>query len=256
MPEIAGYEGFVDHDATFQDDTPPDAILVSFEVKKEYMPFLSKQAGKRIYYNFVHRTYIKELGFSSGSRRIKDKVEFSEEKGCWVVKELAPPGQSDIMKFTAAWNRFQRGNNEAIDGTPVEMLFPHDPARAEMYKANHISTIERLAALGDADCQRGGMGWQDDRNRARAKLQKIEAASKDIQTDAKLQAFEEIVADLTRRLAESDLKVAQLLTAKMDAAGESTLKAPKAAKAVEEKKVRRKHPQAEGAEGEKIEGVE
>jgi hypothetical protein len=254
MPEIAGFEGFQDHEISgFQDDTPPDAILVNFEVQKEYMPFLSKQEGKRVYKNFVYRTYIKELGFSSGGRRIKDKVRYDEESKQWKVVEIAPRGQSDIMKYTAAWNRFQRGNNDAIDGTPIEMLFPQDPARAEMYKSNHVQTIERLAGLGDADCQRGGMGWRDDRDRARSKLQKIEAASKDIQTNAKLQAFEEIVSDLTRRLAETEQKLSQALTEKMD---EAVATAPKAQAPATPAKKRKQHPQAQGLNGEEIEGVE
>lgn len=201
MLHIEGLDEFTDHDLSVE-DTPPDAIIVTFKVEKEYMPFLSAQQGKRVYKNFIHRHFIKELGFSSGSRRIKDDVYFDEGKG-WRVKKLAPPGQSDIKKFTKEWNAFVRGTENMIEGSPIELLFKIDPSRADMYARSHITTIERLAGLTEADCQRGGMGWLDDKKRAEAYLKKAEEASGGIknveyikQLEAKLAATEAESADL------------------------------------------------------------
>lgn len=249
--EIAGLEEFTDHDLTMGNDTPPDAIIVWFDVVKEYMPALSEAKGERVYQNFIHRFYIKELGFSSGNRRIKDKVEYSQEQGCWKVKQLATAGQSDIKKWVKEWNRFQRGNNDAIDGTPIEMIFKHDPTRADMFARNHVATIERLAALTDGDCQKGGMGWRDDRDRAKAFLAKVKEASVGIQSNAKIQQLESDLADAVRRSVELEAKLTTLLKQQIEAA-ESAGPAV-ATRSAAPKRSRKTHPQAAEAN---IEGAE
>lgn len=254
LPEIAGLEGFTDHDLTLENDTPPDAIIVWFDVVKEYMPAMSEEKGERVYKNFIHRFYIKELGFSQGSRRIKDDVYYNEEEQCWKVKRLAGPGQSDIKKFPHAWNRFQKGNNGIIEGTPIEMIFKHDPSRADMYARNQITTVERLAALGDADCQRGGMGWRDDRDRAKAFLAKIKESSGNIQNYAKMQQLEADNLRLTAEISELSNKLTILLNAQIEAAGRVDLTAPQKVKAPK-KANRRPHPQEKSEEVEGTEGV-
>ncbi len=242
MLDIAGLEEFTDHDLTLGNDTPPDAIIVWFDVVKEYMPAASEAAGFRVYQNFVHRFFIKELGFSSGNRRIKDKVEYNVEQNCWKVKQLATAGQSDIKKWVTEWNRFQKGNNGVIDGTPIEMIFKHDPTRADMFCRNQVATIERLAGLTDGDCQRGGMGWRDDRDRAKAYLAKIKEASVGIQANAKIQQLESDLADSIRKTAELESKLTAVLTQQIQAAESAGLRAPKAE--APKKRERKSHPQA------------
>lgn len=253
LPEIAGLEGFTDHDLSVQNDTPPDAIIVWFDVVKEYMPKLSEIEGKRIYKNFVHRHFIKELGHSAGSRRIKDEVYYNEEDQCWKVKRLAGNGHSDIKKFPHEWNRFQKGNNGIIEGTPIELIFKHDPSRADLFCRNQMTTVERLAGLTDADCQRGGMGWRDDRDRARAYLAKIEKAAGGIQNVAKMQELEKENQSLKATVADISNKLNILLQAQIDAASEAPVVQQKH-KVQKSTKPRRKHPQEGGEVA--IEGVE
>ncbi len=216
VPHIEGLDEFADHDLTLETDTPPDAIIVWFDVQKEYMPFLSAQAGERVYKNFVRRYYIKELGSSQGSRRIKDTVEFNEETGKWKIKALAPAGQSDIKMFPNEWNKFFNGNTSIVSGTPVELLFKHDPSRADIYRRNHVDSIERLAGITESDCQRGGMGWLDDKKRAMAFLEKAKAASGGIQNLAKMQELEARNSELQNQLHDLTEKLDMVLTSQIE----------------------------------------
>jgi hypothetical protein len=198
-------------------DTPPDAIIVWFDVIKEYMPAKSREMGFEVYENFVHRFYIKELGYSSGNRRIKDEVYFNKESNSWHVKRLAKGGQSDILKFKGEWNKFVRGSNGVEDGTSIKMLFKNDPSRADMYVRSHITTIERLAGLTEADCQRGGMGWLDDKKRAEAYLKKAKENAGSIQNLEYVRALEEKNAAQAKELADLKSQFEMFLSSQIEA---------------------------------------
>lgn len=251
MIHIEGLDEFTDHDLTANADTPPDAIIVWFDAVKEYMPALSEEKGERVYKTFIHRFYIKELGFSSGNRRIKDHVEYDNEAGKWKVRKLAAPGQSDIKKWPNEWNKFAKGNTGVIEGTPIELIFKHDPARAEIFKRNMVDTIERLAALTDGDCQRGGMGWIDDRTRARTFLAKSKEQAGDIRNNARFVQLEDALIQAEKRNKDLEEKLNILLTAQIEAAQE---KLNPVKKSVAPKRSRPKHPQA--IISEQREGVE
>ncbi len=231
MPHIEGLDEFTDHDMEGVEDTHPDARFIHFEVVKEYMPALSEEAGHRVYKNFVHRFYEMELGHSSGSRRIKDKVYYDESKG-WRVEKLASAGQSDIKKFPHEWNRFVKGNNSVIEGTPIEFLFKNDPSRADMFAKSSISTIERLALLSDADCE-GRMGWRDDRSRAQTYLNKVKEASGSIANSEYVKRLEADLAAKTDEINDLKAKFDAFLTSQIEARQDLTpkLEAPKAGKA-------------------------
>lgn len=251
MIHIEGLDEFTDHDLSAHTDTPPDAIIVWFDTVKEYMPALSEQQGERVYKTFIHRFFIKELGFSSGNRRIKDSVEYDSEAGKWKVKKLASAGQSDIKKWPNEWNKFAKGNTGIIEGTPIELIFKHDPARAEVFKRNMVDTIERLAALTDGDCQRGGMGWIDDRARARAFIARSKEQAGDIRNNTRFRQLEEALVQAEKRNKDLEEKLNILLTAQIEAAQEKEVPVKKS---VSSKRSKPKHPQA--IIPEQIEGVE
>ena len=53
------------------------------------------------------------------------------------------------MRWPNSWLRYQQGREQIPDGTPLDMLFPRNPEVVSTLKANHIHTIEALAALPD-----------------------------------------------------------------------------------------------------------
>jgi hypothetical protein len=217
LNEISEIEG-LDHDQDYEliNDTNPEAILVKFEAISEYMPYLSEHSSTgSVYKTFVYRYLEKDLGRTVMRRRIRDKVELVDGK--WKVISLAKNGQSDIKKFTKAWNMFARGNTDAIQGTPIALLFRADPSRAENYTRNHVDSIERLAALPDGEVEHLGMGAFDDRARARAYLARAKEAAAGIEFNAQFREMKDENSSLKAQIADLSEKLTKLLSAQLEA---------------------------------------
>lgn len=208
--EIEGLDSFENVDSP--DDTNPGAMQVSFELISEEMPYLTSQSGKIERRNFVQVKEVINLGNLINVRRIKDDVYFDTEQKRWKVKKL-DPAMSDIKKYPDAWNHFARGNTGMLIGTPLLMLFRHDPSRIEQYHAIHIRSVEQLGALTDANCDGLFMGAKKDREDARFYLRRIAEAAPSIEINNKFEELERSNKLLAKQNAELTQKLTQLLEA-------------------------------------------
>ena len=213
---IEGLSTWDDHE--LQDDTPTNSMLVHFDVVAEEMPFLTEQneSGTVVYKNFVWIFKEKHLGNFQMGRRLRDKVEWDEAQGKWIVQRLHK-SQSDIRQYPNEWNAFFRNAKEGGDvGVPLNLLFRQDPSRVAHYARYKINTIERLANLPQMDADTLGMGATNDilkaknylaRAKEQAPMIQVQAqfAEKDAQIVALLKSQEEqarINADLQSKLME------------------------------------------------------
>lgn len=215
--KIEGLEAYQDYDLSPTEDTPPGLIRVWFSVESVFMPFLTAEQGRKVDKNFVYINYEYELGRSSGRKRINDKVEFDADTGKWKVKAFAPNGDSHIKTYPAEWNAFY--NNASVDdaGTPIELLFKNDPARAEMYKAFKVKTIERLASMSESDAQRIGMGALDDKKRAESFLARTNSAVSNSQFNLEVEALREQNASLQNSVRDLTDKLTEMLQRELEA---------------------------------------
>lgn len=212
-------------DYQLNDDTPPTGCQVRFSVEKVFMPFKSQQEKKRVYENFVYINWVNELGRSTGRARINDKVEFNEKTGKWDIIQLDIPQRSHITLFQTEWNLFYDGMESDVIGTPLEMLFPYDPSRVEVYKPYHITTIEQLAKLTDSDCQQIGMGARDNRDKAVKYMNSLNGNIGAIEFNAQIAAKDSEISSLRGQLADLSEKFTKFLEAH-----EKTEAAPKKGK--------------------------
>ena len=208
VTHIEGYEGLEIQD-DLPNDTNPNSVQVRFDVKSEEMPALSAAAGRVIRQNFIHITCVWELGRTSFTRRIRDKVEFDEKTNKWKIKMFAPGGLSDIRAWTTEWNAFMNGAAEQDFGTPLQFMFKNDPSRVEIYKRLGIGTIDRLAGLNDSDADSIGMGGRDDVRRAREFIARAKQAAPQIELnnrleekDHQIEKLQATINDLTEKLTE------------------------------------------------------
>lgn len=88
-----------------------------------------------------------------------------------------PVRESDKMRFTKQWDAFQRGMEQAQDGTPLEQWTRMTPSKVLAYKSVHVATVEQVASIADANGNNMPMDWMDDRIAARAYLQSAEDSS-------------------------------------------------------------------------------
>jgi hypothetical protein len=219
---IEGYEGF--EMPEMYDDTPPDSVQVRFSVKAVEQPYLSEQANTMIYKNVVHISKAWELGRSSFQRPIRDKVEFHEASKKWKVLKLA--ANSDIAKYPNEWNAFQLGQSDNEIGTPLMFLFKTDPSRTEFYKANHITTIERLAALNFSNAQQLGLGVAEDINKAQRYLAETKESGAATALKARLEERDQQINSLQEQLVELQSRLSEVLTDKLEQARPVQFSAP------------------------------
>lgn len=136
--------------------------------------------------------------------------------------EIIQPGERDRLvreandgdkqRFPRHWEKYQAGNEQVPDGTPLAILYPHEPHICESMQAIKIHTIDQLAGLNEAGIQRLGMGGRDHVERAKRFL---EAASN-------FEGAHKMQAEIDRQrdeIAVLTTKIEQLLAAKAETKG-------------------------------------
>lgn len=72
-------------------------------------------------------------------------MQFGERDS--TIHEVGP---RDRARWPQLWAAYQQDREQIQDGTPLELLFPKEPEAVTTLKANHIHTIEALAATPDS----------------------------------------------------------------------------------------------------------
>lgn len=107
-----------------------------------------------------------------GSRQYENEI--------WV--KMHPPGERlniidrpvqdiDKQKYPGQWNLFLQNRTQIPEGTPIDLLFPNNPATADNLRAFGVHTIQQCANLSAHAMQTIGMGAQDWQNMAKQYLE-------------------------------------------------------------------------------------
>lgn len=75
-----------------------------------------------------------------------------------IVRPVQP---HDRDRFPRQWQQYVLNKTQVPDGTPIDLLFPNNPALGETLKARGIYTIQQLAGLSANGIDSIGMGGQD-----------------------------------------------------------------------------------------------
>lgn len=85
-----------------------------------------------------------------------------------IMVEVLTPGEKDAVRvladdfhrarFARQWAAFEKGNEQSLSGTPLEMLFPNEPSTIMTLKGFHIFTIDQLASISDTAMTQLPMG--------------------------------------------------------------------------------------------------
>lgn len=131
---------------------PGDAgMIVMFYLKPVVNPGKSKEAGRPFYEDQVFVRI-----HPPGERlNIIDRKAMDNDKKRWPMQ----------------WAQFRDNAPQVTNGTPVEMLFPANPANAAALKASGVHTVEQLADLSAHAIENIGMGAQQWVNDAKRYLQ-------------------------------------------------------------------------------------
>lgn len=132
-------------------EDPKDRHLVRFEDRYVKNEFLSRQQG----------------------RLVQDKEVFIEiiapgqDKG--VTHREAK--EEDTRRWPNQWNAFISGQEQVVDGTPLETCAFLDQGQVNVLRSINVRTLEQLADLDDVGLQKIGMGARDMQRQAKYFLQ-------------------------------------------------------------------------------------
>jgi hypothetical protein len=134
----------------------------------------------------------------------------------WV--KMHPPGEKlniidrpatdlDKSKYPGQWNMFLQNKTQVPEGTPIDLLFPNNPAVADNLRAYGIHTIQQCATLSSHAVQTIGMGAQEWQNMAKQYLDsasngsaflamRTELDKKDVELRVMKQQYDKLQAQL------------------------------------------------------------
>jgi hypothetical protein len=116
------------------------------------------------------------------------------------------------MRFTKQYDKFKKGLEQAVDGTPLEMWPQMTVGLCAELKAMNVSTVEQLASLDDGKAQKI-MGSYDLRRKAQAFLDAAQGEAANNKMVAELTKRDDEITLLKNQMAEL-MKVAKPATAK------------------------------------------
>ena len=95
--------------------------------------------------------------------------------------KIIQPGERDVidrevndfdkMRFQRQWAAYQAQQEQVPDGTPIAILYPHDPDICDTLRALKVHTIEQLGGMTEQGISRLGLGGRNYVERAKAFLQ-------------------------------------------------------------------------------------
>ena len=132
-------------------------MVCTFYMRPFHSPAKSEQAGRPVYEDKVFA-----------------KIHPPGERLNIVDR---PANEADKRQFPREWQQFLTNAEQIGEGTPIEMLYPHQPSIAATLKGSGVHTIEKCASLSGVAIDQIGMGAQHWHNAA---VKYIEVANKGV----------------------------------------------------------------------------
>lgn len=116
---------------------------------------------------------------------------------------------SDHMRFPRQWAAYVAGQEQTVEGTPIEVMFPGDDSIVPMLKSMKITTLEQMAEATEPAIQRMGMGARAWVTKAKQLLDGMAGGKATVALQNQVSALqlereqmEQRLKDLTDRVAE------------------------------------------------------
>ena len=156
-------------------------LYVQFYVRPVMNNFRSSEEGRPIY---EEKEYIRII-VPGDSKTTVD---------CPVTDEFR-------MRFQKQYDKFKRGMEQAVEGTPLEMWPQMTVGLCAELKAMNVTTVEQLAALDDGKAQRI-MGSYDLRRKAQIFLDAAQGEAANNKMAAELQKRDDEINLLKQQMAQ------------------------------------------------------
>jgi hypothetical protein len=157
----------------------------------------------KLYVQFYIRPVMNNFRSSEEGRPIYEEKEYIRiiVPGDSKTTVDCPVDDTFRMRFQAQYDKFKRGQEQAVDGTPLEMWPQMTVGLCAELKAMNVTTVEQLAGLDDGKAQRI-MGSYDLRRKAQAFLDAAKGEAENNKMVAELTKRDDEIALLKQQMAQ------------------------------------------------------
>jgi hypothetical protein len=166
-----------------------DRAMARFYMFPEQRKAASQEAGRPIYESVPYISIIQPGEKDTRDRRVRP---------------------DDKQRFPQQWAAFEAKQQQKIDGTPLSVLFPHNPGAVKTLEFLHVVTIEQLAALGTGQLQNLGLGASQWQVMAQGYLDSAEKGKDYHEFQSKLDAKDNEIAKLSDLVSKLEQRVNEL----------------------------------------------
>ena len=162
-----------------------------FYLDKKHNPAKSSEHGRPMYDNIVY------VRIGNPGERLN------------VV--IRPATDNDKRRFALQWAQFNQSREQRPDGTPLNCLFPENPAIIGMFEGSGVFTVEQLSGLSGNAIENIGMGAQGYVNQAVQYLQNAEKGVRNSQIRKMQDDHDREVSALKHQISEQGKRIDQLI---------------------------------------------
>lgn len=164
--------------------------------------------------NFYWKSVIDNQASEQQQVKIFKNVEYvkifrSGELTNVVDRPIEP---QDKKRFERQWQNFTLQKSQMPEGTPIDVLFPNNPAAAETLKSLGIYTIQQCSNLSAHAIDQVGMGGQEYVNKAKTFLKSATSGAETMKLYEQVRKKDAVINQLTRQVDELTNKLNGLIT--------------------------------------------
>lgn len=166
-----------------------DRAMAIFYMYPEERKHASQEAGRPIFESVPYVSIIQPGEKDTRDRRVREE---------------------DKQRFPQQWSAFQAKQQQKVDGTPLSVLFPHNPGAVKTLEFLNIQTIEQLRDIGTTQVQNLGLGGTQWQQMAQNYLAAADKGKGFHELQAKLDAKDSEIARLSDILSKLEHRVSEL----------------------------------------------
>ena len=133
-----------------------------------------------------------------------------------------PAEAQDSYRFARHWAQFQDKKAQVPEGTPIDLLFPNNPAIADSLRARGVFTIQQCSNLTAHAVDSLGTGGQEYVNRAKKYIEQAASGESYVKIQDELARKEQQIVSQNRQMDEMRQQIAQLTNKVMAMVGQNT----------------------------------
>jgi hypothetical protein len=141
------------------------------------MSYNTPGADERIFAEFYTKSVIDQARSKESGYPVFHDVTFIKiiQPGDSRLSEYNQPARpQDIERFPRQYAQFQRGQKQEVEGAPLSLLFPSQPAIVDNLRRFGVFVVEQLANLSDTALQEIGIGGRTFQQKAKEYLAQAE----------------------------------------------------------------------------------